>query len=266
LKHNYLAGIALGITLGFIASTAIFWLLDETSEVVRGHLSEQITHIVTLAAAALALFGVARQIQSNFNIMEKTRLAKLDAAKASLPIVLSNITELCENRYYSIAFGNRNAAEGMKWEVTDFELSTLKECIEHSEGFEKELMQQIIRVYQVLVSRWADIQFESIFNAADIPEGNHHLLDRLTQISAISNWVALRAIAFSLFNFSRGANSSPDYEHMKDNVLSTLDGIHTGGLTGDAGLALTNNGNFRDFIERRAQSRRIEFLGDDWER
>jgi hypothetical protein len=198
--------------------------------------------------------------------MEKTRLAKLDAAKASLPIVLSNITELCENRYYSIAFGNRNAAEGMKWEVTDFELSTLKECIEHSEGFEKELMQQIIRVYQVLVSRWADIQFESIFNAADIPEGNHHLLDRLTQISAISNWVALRAIAFSLFNFSRGANSSPDYEHMKDNVLSTLDGIHTGGLTGDAGLALTNNGNFRDFIERRAQSRRIEFLGDDWER
>ena len=203
MNNRYLDGLALGLTLGFISSTALFWALDETTGLVQKYLPEQITHIVTLTAAALALVGISRQIQSNVELTEKNRLAKLDAAKSTLPLVLSNIYDLCRQRYYSVAYGRREPAENARWEMTDFEISTLKDCIEHSIGFEKELMQQIIRVYQVLVVRWDTIEMENLFESEELGEHDAVKLGSLRQFAAIADWASLEAIVTSLFKFSR---------------------------------------------------------------
>ena len=81
-------------------------MLEDGNELVRNFLVDHITHVVTLLAAALVLLGMSPQMQSNIELAEQNRLARLDAAKATLPIVLSNISKISEERFYSIAFGN----------------------------------------------------------------------------------------------------------------------------------------------------------------
>lgn len=265
MKHKFLDGFALGLAIGFMLSFLIIWVMDGSSNVIQTYLSEHITHIVTVLAAALALFGISKQIQSNFELMEKTRLAKLDAAKATLPIVLSNIVGLCEERYYSIAFGQSTPEPSMQWEITDFELATLKECIEHSEGFEKVLLLQIGRVYQVLVSRWNTLEHNQIFGAPDTPTNTLAFANRLEQFHAIEGWAALRSIAMSLFDYSRGARSNPSFDSMITSTLFTLSHLHAGGLTGEGGAALRNNGDYDRFVQRKLESRQISFLDEDWE-
>jgi hypothetical protein len=153
LRPHYSSGLALGLALGFIGSSFIYWLLDGTSSVVQSYISLMVPPIVTLIAAGLALWGISTQLQSNVELADKARLAKLDAARSSLPIVVSNIVKLCEERFYALAEGKLAQPAGTHGEISGFELSTLKDCIEHANGAEKAAMQQIIRVYQVLISR-----------------------------------------------------------------------------------------------------------------
>ena len=236
MKNRYLDGLALGIAIGFAASIGVVWVLEDGIEPVRKFLVDHITHVVTLLAAALALLGMSRQMQSNIELAEQNRLSRLDAAKATLPIVLSNISKISEERFYSIAFGKSTPAPDMRWEISDFELSTLKECIENAGGFEKELMLEVIRVYQVLMARWDSLELVKLFGAAEVPSGDPALFDRLNQCHAIANWVALRAIAHSLFDYARGVPSAPSYDKMIAATLRTLDHIHSGGLAGTGGF------------------------------
>ncbi|MEC7667860.1 MAG: hypothetical protein VX622_02185, partial [Pseudomonadota bacterium] len=119
--------------MGFILSTGSLWLIDSTRGVVQKFFFDHLTHFFTLAGAGLALWGVSSQIQSNVELAERQRKAKLDAARSSLPIVLSNIHSMCETRCDAVARGIKTRPEGTHWEITDFELSTLCSCIEHSE-------------------------------------------------------------------------------------------------------------------------------------
>lgn len=48
MKNRYLEGLALGLTLGFIACTVFFWALEETNGLIQKFLSNQISYIVTL--------------------------------------------------------------------------------------------------------------------------------------------------------------------------------------------------------------------------
>lgn len=266
MSNRYLDGLALGLAAGFIISVLIVWALEDAPAIVQTFLSDHVTHAVTLLAAALALFGISRQVQSNFEMTERARLAKLDAAKATLPIVLSNINRLCKERYYAIALGTGSPTAGARWQISDIELSTLKECIEHADGIEKELMLEICRIYQVLVARWETLEFEELFHAPDVPEGSGALLTRLEQFGAISNWATLKAVCTALFDYARGANSEPTSDAIADDVLHTLGRINTGGPTGSGGGLLTNNGDFRRYVERKVASRRIEFVDDSWDR
>lgn len=249
MRRQYLDGLALGVTLGFIASTVLFWAWDDTTGVVQQHLSEQITHIVTLFAAVLALFGISKQIQSNVELSEAARQARLDAARATLPIVLSNISTLAEERIYALVNGNVEPEPGVKWEFSDVELNTLKECIEHSTGLEKKLMLQICRVYQVLIVRWEALEPEDLFFMKKVSDGDLSILNQRAQFGALTNWATLKAICNSLFDYARGEESSPDVDAIKDNVISILEWLNSGGRAGSGGRMLTNNVDFRRYLE-----------------
>lgn len=263
---SYLDGVALGLTLGFMLSILVVWALEDATPLVQKFVSDHVTHAVTLLAAALALLGISRQIQSNFELTERTRLAKLDAAKATLPIVLSNISSLCMERYYAIAWGTKERPDNTRWEITETELTTLKECIEHADGVEKDLMLQICRVYQVLVARWDSLEFSRIFGAPALEEGDTKMLDRLNQFGAISNWAVLRAIATSLFDYSRGAVSNPTNDEILENALKWMEHLHTGTLSGSAGSLLRNNADYNAYLERKVKSKNLEFINDSWDR
>jgi len=261
MKHRYLDGIALGILLGFIASTLIYWLLDETTGVVQNFLSEQISYIVTLIAAVLAVRGISKQIQSNVELANEARLAKLDAAKATLPIVLSNLSRLCEARYYALAFGEKSRPEYARWEISESELHTLSRCIEHSTGIEKELMQNIFRIYQVVISRWDGIKAVNLFTEDDTlnPFRKREIE---YQFRAITNWVSLKETCLSLFDFSRGIDTKPQTSEIRSCILIALTRLDS--ERGFAGLRLTDNAHYKEYVEHLDGQGKIEFIDDAW--
>lgn len=263
MRGKFLDGIAVGLLLGFVISTGSLWLIDSTRGVVREFFYDHLTHFFTLSAAGLALWGVSRQIQSNVDLSEHHRTAKLDSARSSLPIVLSNIHEMCEARCDAISRGNKTRPEDKHWEITDFELSTLRSCIEHAEGIEKELMQQIIRVYQVLIARWKRYEFSDLFSGT-LAEGDHRPLNQLEQFYAMLNWITLRSISDALFDYARGEKSNPHRDEIKKSVFFTLSHIGSGGSDGDGGWLLTNNVNYSDFLKRQIEKNHVAFIDDGW--
>lgn len=264
MRGRFLCGLALGLLLGFAISTGSLWVIGSTQGVVREFFDDHLTHFFTLTAAGLALWGVSRQIQSNVELAEHHRKAKLDAARSSLPIVLSNIHEMCEARCDAISRGDKSHPADKHWEITDFELSTLRSCIEHAEGIEKGLMQQIIRVYQVLIARWRGSEFTDLFSADVLSESDHRFLDRLDQFHAMLNWITLRAIGDALFDYARGEDSNPDKDEMKRSIFFTLRYVGSGGSDGGSGWLLTNNPNYSDFLDRQVENNKVSFIDDQW--
>jgi CHASE3 domain sensor protein len=264
MNKRYLDGIVLGLTLGFIASTVIYWLLDGTTGVVKQYLPQQITHIVTLVAAVIAVWGISNQIQSNIVLAERARLAKLDAARSSLPIVLSNIVQLCEERFHAVVNGNLEQPAGVHWQITDFELSTLKDCIEHADGIEKNLMQQIIRIYQVLISRWDDLEVVKISDSPTLENNNPETFIMLEQFYTITNWISLKSICNALFNYSRGTDSNPSKDEMRKATFSSLQHLCSGSRHSKGGWLLTNNKNYSDYLDRLIEKNHVIFIDGNW--
>ena len=235
---NKILLVFLGITFGFLLTTVTYWLLNSENELIQQFIAKQITHYVTLIAAGIALYGAFAQIQSNVNADKKVRMSKLDAAKAVLPIILSNISQICTERYFSIASGKKEKVDNWRWEMTNVELSALKECIEYSAGVEKERMLQICRIYQALIARWESLELENLFSEDTLEVSNlsqvspikkiQMIRKRYKQFNAIQNWAVLEAITISLFDFSRGEESNPTYDKIVKLALDAMSEIKYG--------------------------------------
>lgn len=264
MKNSISTGLPLGMTLGFILSTLIYGLMDSTTGVVQSFIAEQITSIIMLIAASMALYGISAQIQSNISAGEKIRMAKLDAAKSILPIVLSNISQLSKERYFAAAYGRKQKSGKWRWEMTDTELTTLKECIEHSFGVEKEIMLHICRIYQVLIARWENLQLVNLFTmeVSNKDDSNQHDLD--WQFIAIQNWAVLEALSYSLFNYARGEASNPTSDEVIKIALRSMGRVHTETLTGRIGKSLVSNPYYAAYLKRKEKNRNLEFINDNW--
>lgn len=263
MKNKVFTGLPLGMALGFILSTLIYGLMDSTTGIVQSFIAEQITSIIMLIAAGIALYGISAQIQSNIDAGEKIRIAKLDAAKSILPIVLSNISQLSTERYFAAACGKKEKADNWRWEMTDTELTTLKECIEHSFGVEKELMLHICRIYQVLIARWENLQFVNLFDMEVSNKDDKKQCDLHWQFTAIQNWAVLEALATSLFNYARGGASNPTTDELIGLAMRSMDRVHTGTLTGKIGKSLVSNPYYATYLDRKKKNRNLEFITDD---
>jgi hypothetical protein len=264
MNNRFLDGIARGLVLGFIASSSIYYVLSGTTGVVQQFWSEQVVSIVTLVAAGIAVWGISRQIQSNVDLAERTRIAKLDAVRSILPIVLHNMVHLCEERFHAVANGNLEKPTGAQWQISDFELATLKSCIEHADGVEKELMLQILRIYQVLISRWDTLEAEDLFNSISVKKYSIQHQDRLLQFNAIRDWIALKATCDALFNYARGVGSEPNKENIKRSVFHTLEYLGSGGKKSGSGWLLTNKKDYDDYVKALIKKNFIKFVDGDW--
>ena len=264
MKFRFINGLAAGLVIGFLISTLSLWLIDGTKGVVHEFFSQHLTHFFTIFAAGFALWGISRQIQSNFELAERTRLAKLEAARSSLPIVLSNIHKICEARYNALARGEKSPPNPQHWELSEFDLSTLQSCIEHADGIPKERMQEIIRIYQVLISRWEDLDLVNLFEVQDLKADEVDIIQRSSQISAVFDWVALRKISDSLFPYSRGETDVRDKQSIKDSIFQAIGRINDGSVNGQGGYLLTNKRNFNDFLLQRQKENYVPFLDRGW--
>lgn len=265
-SSGYLKGAALGILIGLLLSTITLWLISDSRSAVTDNIADHLTYLFTLIAAGLALWGVSNQIQNAVDLDEARRAARLDASLSSLPIVLSNLVQMAEVRYHAVARGDLDGPEDqVDWVITDFELSTLRECIEYSTGREKYLLQQVIRIYQVLVARWRGAEgWVDLFSTPPVDSSDPALADRLEQFYMLRNWIIFRSHCNALFDFSRGERTTQSNADMKSSVLFFLRHITDGGPKSEGGWSLRNNANYDDFVTRQEQLDRMTFIDDDW--
>lgn len=263
-RVNYVQGLALGVLLGFFASTFVLWIIDETSSTVGFLFKEYITVGATIFAAWIALLGISKQIQSNIEAFEDDRLRRLDAARATLPIVLSTVSDICEDRYRAIIHGKTNSGGFSQWEISNLEVETLKECIQHSEGEAKKFLQEILRIYQVLISRWRASAAIPIAGTPKLEEGDPKMLSYYEACYGVLNWCLLKSICDSLFGFSRGEILTDGQDEIRKRTFHRISLLADGQRDDEGGWLLTNHPNFSEFLANAQKRDKISLLDDDW--
>ena len=243
---------------------------NDTEEVLYPFIAEisatLLPHLISLIAAISAVIGISCQIQSNVDLAERNRKSNLDSARGTLPIVLSNIIEICDERQYVIINGENTDREDKYWKITDFELSTIRDCIKYADGDEKEHMLNIMRVYQVLISRWIDPIYNTreFVNLFSTEKSDSLPQVRDSQYRAILNWLTLRVMCLVFFDYARDA--SPNFriqekiDEMRNRVLNELIYVH-----GKDGQLLTDIDEYKDFTEQKIKGNFVEFIDTDWQ-
>lgn len=260
----YLDAILFGITLGFGACAGYVTILSSIEESSTDLLITYAPTLATLFVGALALKGVSSQIQSAANEIERSRIAKLNAAVSILPLVLSRVCSIAENRCNSLASGRLNSEAGEAWEITATEIDTIKECIELSTEDERILLRQIPRIYQVLIARWSTNHAEDLYNSQNFtsPPADEFLIQQ--QMYAIEDWAVLYGVCSSLFGFSRGQKFEFSKGEIKEAALTLLSRLDDGGPNGKGGKSLRTNPQFRNFLEERQGKEIIHTNLDVW--
>ncbi len=273
MMKSPLDGLALGLAIGAIAMCGLFWALDAENLDTKVEVMDFATLIVPLIAAYLALRGISNQIRHSSDLDEKARLAKLDAAKAVLPLVLSSLLKISKNRALAIAVGQQNPVWAANFVLTPDEILTMKDCIQFSDGRSKKLLEQAIRIYQVLCTRYELLDWseeDSLFSITSITsEEDGRYFSRRKRYSAIYDWVVLNQLAGALLYFARTGEepiSDADIRLEAIKELRWISSSDTG--RGDdlvIGKPLINNSNFRAYIDEIIENEDMGLLTTTWE-
>ena len=157
-RSRYLEGILLGICLScFLLLLTFVTVQTQIKGPLQGHLPELLAGLGTVFAAYLALKGISAQIQSNLEIETIRRQSQLEAARASLPLALSQLTSVCRKAIMFTYNTERNAVGAIEaakeFTMLEHALGILKECICYSDVAVAIRLANIIRHYQVVFSR-----------------------------------------------------------------------------------------------------------------
>jgi hypothetical protein len=244
----------LGLVCGFAACGLYATILNEGTDAVIEFTDKYAPLVAALFVGYLALKGVSKQVQTNVDQWTADRKAKLDASRASLPIVLSNVYSLGENRLHAIASGKGKAQNDEKWTISETELKTIKECIEFSDGMEKEALQQVIRIYQDLLATWpsedklVDLSLVTAKSCRDVKPGVRQ------QLYDAQHWSVFLAVCNSLFPFSRGETFQIRQETIIEHAIFILRHMTNESPRSMSGWALTNQGYYAEFVAQRTSS------------
>ena len=151
MKLKFFDGLGLGLFLGATCVLLSLWFFNGLISISEDLRNSLIAQFVTIFAAALALWGVSAQIRSGEMRSESERLTKLDASKSILPLMLDSLGDECIGRAKSILTGSEEYALFHKEGLSEFQLSVLKDCIQHSSGLEKRVLQKTLVTYQILL-------------------------------------------------------------------------------------------------------------------
>lgn len=202
MKFSFFDRFTSGLLVGSLFSIALAALFDsEVAQRAQDSWVNLATIFGAIIAALLALYGVNKQIAHQNDSLnkqithqnsleEKRRQASLNAAKSSLPLALSRLTDICETAIYFHL--NQTTAGNFKTTDLDLAESTLeifKECIEHSEGLSQRWLIAILARYQIMHSR----------STGDIQQWEH----ARTDVYLAVDWVFLKSIVGHCFRGAR---------------------------------------------------------------
>ena len=207
---RFAEGLALGVFLTCLITLAGYYVtLDDRLAWLEKDWLALLAIIGPIFASLLALYGLRRQTQAHFDVVTLERQAKLDAAKATLPLALSQLVQFCDEKIAGIVARHQAAEDDNPYEQTslrydmnpsapmpnrldDDVLLTLKECIEFADPSAKDWLRIILSRYQVCVA---------IDNR---PGVRVRISNPIASAEYITRWCVLKAVALHLFDYSRG--------------------------------------------------------------
>ncbi|WP_291737551.1 hypothetical protein [Leisingera sp. F5] len=152
---RFLSNFALGCFVGALSALIVAWIIDETvSAAYQKNWIYLFSALITLAAASLALMGTLSVISNQNKVSKDQKDASLRAAKATLPLALSELVRACNA---GIKYADKDASFFKSRENReDYErdtaistevLATIQSCIEYSDGRSGKWLSVVVQYY-----------------------------------------------------------------------------------------------------------------------
>ena len=242
MKMRMLDGFPGGLAAGTIATLLLCLLIDpRVGPIISGNSVQFVTIGVTLLAAAIAYFGILKQIKHQNDLEDLRDLKAMEAERALLPLALSRICQISSRGIQDLVGHDELhcdlADKDMALERTYIE--SIKAMIKVSDQPVRTRLQAILRGYQLALAG-RDWQLTDPLNKDPKPQ----CADGLQRISLCYRWALVYALAESLFDFARGAEYNLNEPFPNERLLSAvmLSGVAPHFYTG-----------FNDHFERRIE-------------
>ncbi len=211
-ESDWLVGAAIG-------SGAVLLLVVSLDFSVRNNIQDN--WAILLAATATIVAGVGggvlawksaqRQVENQNRLAQEEKGAKIRAAKSMLPSILAELSRRCEHNAFTVLLNSRSATDGTSLpdhlkiyigaEIKPFleghEFQTLKDCIEYADIEDAQVLQHIVRRYQIYFSRC---------HAFDFPEVTYDSHGRVldsTSLQLAEDWNSLERLTAHCLRFAR---------------------------------------------------------------
>lgn len=231
-NRGFADGVAMGLAASAVIIFTFFWMIDGLPKTISDNLSQIFTVVATLIAALIALSGVERTIKATLSLEEERRSRKLSAARAVLPLSLSRLYSICDNRVDGIVFGT-SAIEPFTVSVEDIE--NLKEAIELSSGLAKATLEELAYALQIAEARNSHPKPSEKINSPSLDYA-----DKAKRFRSILDWCSLKAIVECLFRYARFSDLQPQRDGA---VIRTA--LYVEDLSFDDGTSLLSDPDFR---------------------
>lgn len=191
--------------IGFIAGMIIAYFLDSNvSNVLFQDRGIWLPALVTIIAGGMAFLIGQKQIDHQIEAAATIRKQKLYAARAVLPIALSNIGKVCDFAVVAtlnseLLKTDKVKARGAfdKIDIAEDDLETMKECIEFADAASQAWMSVVLAHFQIQKSRLEGNLFDE-----------NLIVLRIHTIKLAVEWQVINCIVGELFDFARtGAKS-----------------------------------------------------------
>jgi len=257
LKSRWILNFPLGLFLGAVTAFSVAWFVDaEFKSELLGRLAPSVlSALTTLVAAAIAVTGVVRNIENQNNLAEQTRQRKLAAARAVLPLSLSEFYKVCDSHLTRLANDERTVIGGQA-ELSATSQETLKLVIENADHVTQKSLGFLLMCYQVVVARYHDEQAsdpEAIETEASIK------LAKYSRASALGLWASLKALVAVQFEYARKGEER-DRADMAARTFE-FELIH---CKRRDGWLLTNDALFKELLEAKVADPSRTFLNPNY--
>jgi hypothetical protein len=201
LKSRWILNFPLGLFLGAVTAFSVAWFVDAEfrSELLDRLAPSVLSALTTLVAAVIAVTGVLRNIENQNSLAEQARQRKLAAARAVLPLSLSEFYKVCDNHLTRLANGERTVTDGQP-ELSPTSHETLKLVIENDDPVTQKSLTFLLMCYQVVIARYHEEQAsdpEAIETEASIK------LAKYNRAYALGLWASLKALVAVQFEYAR---------------------------------------------------------------
>ena len=210
-SSSFFDGVAFGTVISSVLILTCLWASDLPNAGFQGYFTSVLTTAATLAAGYLAVSAAARTIKAQSDQFEQIRQNKLEAAKSTLPLVLSLVTDISHAHLRHLSEGSQ--ADQLPY-LDTVSIATLKDCIENTTGVTRGTLRELISAYQICRSRHSEVR--NFLPASQ----NEDLYECYIICKRATDWIALESLAAVLFDFSRGRAVQPIRDHALDLAMS----------------------------------------------